>query len=679
MTPLLFGGILIFAVLVVYVSISTYRRERQNIMNYSQAMMTSLVQSLEIKVSSVESALVTEGHKYPSLPARKKEIYDNLERLVQDNAFIHNAALDTWDEYEDYNPEAVSVTYYAANDSLAGIITGQKAVRNGDVSAEEMLCYSKAHDTGLPCWSQPYFDEKFTNLYIVTCYHRCDGDGLMLSADVEVSRLLHDIDTLQFYNNSRLYISDAAGLTYTLEKSDDFPAPEMLDEINESGFENKDWIAISRHFDKLGIDIVNLVPKDEIDNVLWRRSLVALAIFLFGLAILAGAVHYKFKKAQEDLERSLKKSAKEEMALKQIESEIGIAARIQMDMLSSPGKGVHLVPEEGLPADLMSLLITAKEVGGDLYEYRLDGHNLVLCIADVSGKGIPASVVMTKCCTLFHAYASANDDPDPADMLLYMNSQLSRRNENLMFATMWTGVLDLRTGRLRYASAAHNPPVLLSDRATLLACDNGTPLGLFDDATFSTRECTLGKGDALLLYTDGITEAEGPGDVLFGEERLLEACGSAVSRNPQVVCDTVMRAVRAHTAGCTQSDDITLLCVSWGGRFAQVRDIDEVKALHTLSQECGGSYRTALALEELSVNVFDHGGGTFVSAECRDGTFTLVDDGAEFDPTAYEAPADDEELSIGGNGIALVKSICPVFEYSRSRDYNITTLKVQEL
>ena len=675
MTPILFGGILVFAVLVMYVSQSTYKREQQQIMAYSQAMMTSLVRSLEVKTAAIESVLVSEGHKYSSQYLNEKEVYGNLERMVRDNGFIHNAALDIWNEYQDHNPDAASSTYYSANTPEGEMLHGKIKVRNGDVPEDEMRCYREAYETGLPCWSQPYYDDIATRLYMVTCYQKCDGPGKMISADVEVTNLLRDIDSLQFYNNSRFYIVDANGETYTLEKGESFPVPELLEDRDLS---SRDWITISKHFDKLGIDIVNLVPKNEIDDVLWQRSLVALCIFLLSLTVLSAAVHYKFRKAQENLAQSLKKSAQEEMALKKIEDELGIAAKIQMEMLSSPGKGVHLVDDEGLPVDIMTQLIPAKEVGGDLYEYRLYGHNLVFCVADVSGKGIPASVVMTKCCTLFHAYASANSDPDPAGMLLYMNSELCRGNKNSMFATMWAGVLDLRSGALRYSSAGHNHPVLFSDEVSLLDCPGGIPLGIFEDAVYTSAECRLSKGEGILLYTDGITEAEGPGNVLFGDEALLQACRESVSRNPQVICANVLKAVREHSAGCTQSDDITLLSLTWAGRFSQIRSIDEVEALHTFAEECGAGYRTALALEELGVNAFEHGGATFVGTEFSDGAYTMVDDGGEFDPTSYQIPEDDD-LQVNGRGIGLVRSICPTLEYRREGIYNITRLKVQEI
>ena len=677
LTPVLFGGILLFGILVICIGVGIYNREQRYIKEYTRARMESLVRALEVRTGSVESALLTASHTYDTQPEDTNLIYSHLETLARDNTFINNAALDIWDESEDDDPEAYSITYFAAHDPDSGIVHGYKKVYNRIVSANEMDCYLKARTSGRACWSQPYDDTEFTKQHLVTCYQHCGCSGLMMSADVEMTSLLQDIDSLQFYDNSRLYIVAESGTTYTLSDSKD-RGLWLLEPGERLG--TKDCITIACHSDDLGIDIINEVPKDELQNLLRKWAFLVLAIFIVGLVALAAMVHRTFRRSQEKLTESLRKSALEERALGKIENELAIAAGIQTRMLSSPGKGVHLVPGTGLPADVMSVLIPAREVGGDLYEYRLEGHNLVMCVADVSGKGIPASVIMTKCCTLFHAYISDNRNPDPAGMLRYMNAELCRRNADVMFVTMWAGVLDLRDGTLRYSSAGHNPPVLLSDGSSLLKSHGGMPLGMFEDAGYLTATHKFKAGDALLLYTDGITEAEGPGKALFGDEALLDACRGAVSHNPQVICDTVLRAVKAHASGCTQSDDITLLCLAWGGKFAQLRGIDDVSALHTLAEECGGNYRTALALEEAAANAFSHGGAQFVSVEFSEGSYTLIYDGDDFDPTTFSEPEDcDDALSIGGRGIDLIKRLCSELSFRRDGVYNRMEMTIGSL
>ena len=681
LTTILFSGILIFAALVMYVSLSTFHREQEYIEKYTHSMMKALILDLEVKIASTESVLQSQSHMDKIAPSDSLQFYDEMEEFLADNNFVHNVGIDFWNEFEDDNPDAFSVTYFAARDSsVGGIYHGSVVVYNRDVRPEEMDCYMEADATGMPCWSQPYYDSQFTGRYMTTCYQKCEPDGVMLSADVRISELLSNIDSLQFYADSRMFIIDEQQNAYTLLHDSDGSIQMVQVELDDIRSDN--YIKITAHYDSLNIDIVNLVPKGQIYTFLWSRAFIALIVFIIGLAMLAILVHRSFLKAQSDLEASVKKASEEEIALKSIENELGIAFRIQRGMLTSPDRGAHIVPDEGRAADIMARIIPAREVGGDLYEYRLEGHNLVFCVGDVSGKGIPASVVMTICTALFHSYVSENDAPDPSDLLSYLNAQMCRHNPDMMFVTMWAGVLDLRSGELKYSSAGHNQPVILRDGAEFLDKWQGTPLGLFDDSVYRTLNCTLDPGDSILVYTDGIPEAEAAGNVLFGDRRLLEACRSCISRSPQVICDTVLGAVRAHADGCPQSDDITLLCVTYDSRLAQIHTIDDVIALHTLSEECDCGMRTPLVLEELAVNAFTYGAAGFVTAEfaASSGSFRLIDDGAPFDPTAYRpSVADDDEMQIGGRGISLVRKICSEFTYERIGAYNVTTLKVDEI
>ena len=124
-----------------------------------------------------------------------------------------------------------------------------------------------------------------------------------------------------------------------------------------------------------------------------------------------------------------------------------------------------------------------------------------------------------------------------------------------------------------------------------------------------------------------------------------------------------------------------MLCLTFGGRHAQLHGIEDVDALHLLTSECGGDYRTALALEELAANAFKHGGATTVGVEAVEASrYIITDNGAAFDPTAYIAPQEhDDELAIGGRGIALVRAICSEFSYQRlNNEYNKTTIKPKE-
>ena len=681
MTPVIVFGIALLSGLIALVGIYNFRSERHRLEAETQFRMESLVSEMEGKVSAIEQALVSRSRRGDFPDMTDDEIFESLEDFLGEYGLIANVALDYCKPDLQSRNDSTSVVYFVSRTDGGGFGHDISLIKDNEVNEAELNSYWLAERTGEPVWSKAYNDELYEGTHVFTCYKSCDDPDFTLSADITLEGFLKDVDSLNFHANSKMYIVTREEDVYTMIGPEviylgtsDSLQDDLQTELSHS-------IIVSATCEPLGLRVSNLIPKKEIFPSIFGNILIVLLICIIGINLLAVAIYRIFRKAQNDLEISVREADLKEMDLKKIENDIAIAASLQNRMLSSPGKGVHLVAPSGKVSDIMAQVIPAREVGGDLYEYRMVGDNLVVCVGDVSGKGIPASVIMTMCCTLFHAYVWGTDSPDPAALLDYLNIQLSRQNKELMFVTMWAGVINLKTGRMSYSSAGHNPPVLLSRAgASFLEVPHGVPLGIFEDAIFKTAEYSFGEGDSLVLYTDGITEAENEEKELYGDGRLLEVCGKLISRSPELVSNAVLGSVRKHAAGALQSDDITLLCLTVGGRFAQLQKIEEVSALHTLAEECGGSYRTALALEELSVNAIKYGGASFVSAEYRDGKYMIFDDGSEFDPTSYKAPesAGGDDLQIGGRGIDLVKKISSEFTWKRVNGYNITILKIIE-
>ncbi len=217
---------------------------------------------------------------------------------------------------------------------------------------------------------------------------------------------------------------------------------------------------------------------------------------------------------------------------------------------------------------LFSSMNTAKEVGGDFYDfYMTDEHTLVFMIADVSGKGIPAAMFMMKGkATLRDSIVSADD---LGESVSRANVRICDGNEAGMFITAWVGVLDILTGELRFVNAGHNPPVLIRNgKAEFLKMKTDLILGMMDDAEYQTQSLMLRKGDILYLYTDGVTEATDTNSGFYGEKRLIAAL-NGISPNEEDICGTVCRKVSDSVAqfagGAPQADDITMLCLSIKG------------------------------------------------------------------------------------------------------------------
>ena len=265
--------------------------------------------------------------------------------------------------------------------------------------------------------------------------------------------------------------------------------------------------------------------------------------------------HNQLQAAYDELERTT--AVKE-----RIESELRIARDIQMSMVP------HLFPErEGL--DIHASMTTAKEVGGDLYGYLLEGDLLYVCVGDVSGKGVPASLFMAQATRLFRTLAAQR--MMPAEIITRMNTALTEDNEQGMFVTMFLGMVDLKTDHLNFCNAGHNPPVLL-DRfesddkkaARFLEMEPNAPIGLWPGLDFVGEEIESIKNHPLVIYSDGLTEAENPHQEQFGEERLLDILRNNRFASAKQVDDFLMKEVETFRNGAEPNDDLTLLCMKVG-------------------------------------------------------------------------------------------------------------------
>lgn len=240
-----------------------------------------------------------------------------------------------------------------------------------------------------------------------------------------------------------------------------------------------------------------------------------------------------------------------------IESELDVARNIQMSML--PITWPPFPDRDDL--DIFGSVAPAKAVGGDLFDFRLRDGKLYFCIGDVSGKGIPAALVMTVISSMFRTLSASEDSP--LRILTAINSSISARNENLMFVTLFVGALDLSTGVLQYTNAGHNAPVVITGgKARMMSADANIPVGVMADWSYSLQEMELTPGTILFLYTDGLTEAARSDGELFHEKRVLEhlsSLGQNISATNLIADMTT--AVERFIGDAEQSDDLTMLAI----------------------------------------------------------------------------------------------------------------------
>ena len=239
-----------------------------------------------------------------------------------------------------------------------------------------------------------------------------------------------------------------------------------------------------------------------------------------------------------------------------IEGELQIARNIQMGMLPQ----VFPPFPDRKDIDLYASMVPAREVGGDLYDYFIQGGRLYFCIGDVSGKGVPASLFMTVVQNLFRA--AGQQGLLPAEIAHRINGTLADRNEQLMFVTMFIGAIDLETGRLDFCNCGHNPPVVLpkGGHPFFLSCKANMSIGILPEAKFEGESVESFMDTPLFLYTDGLNEAENPEHVLFGTDRLLAVLGEPYT-DAETVVKRMQAAISDHVAGADASDDLTMLCL----------------------------------------------------------------------------------------------------------------------
>ena len=256
-----------------------------------------------------------------------------------------------------------------------------------------------------------------------------------------------------------------------------------------------------------------------------------------------GEAHVQLQNAYDQLEETT--AAKE-----RIESELRIARDIQMSMV--PG----VFPKrEGL--DMYAEMSPAREVGGDLYGYVMQGDRLYFCVGDVSGKGVPASLFMAQSARLFRTLAA--EGMMPAAIAFRMNKALAENNERGMFVTMFIGMLHLDTGQLDFCNCGHNAPVI--DGEFLKMAYDNQPLGLWEDDPFEGETIDDIRGQQLLVYTDGLNEAENRQKELLGNARLIKLMANTVNLSSHEVIDRLKTAVEEHRAGADANDDLTLMCI----------------------------------------------------------------------------------------------------------------------
>ena len=614
---------------------------------------------------------------------------------------------------------------------------------NGDIEAEQIggpdhdylqsSWFSGAIAANEGYWSDPYYDEKGARMTLCSYFapvHDQNGQVVaLLGADVSLDWLSELINAKQIYPSSFNLLLSRTGqimacpveslvMRRNIEQVTADMSDTTIDYINREMMAGhsgkatvhdddgkKNYVFYAQMDDDTGWSMAIVCSDYEIYYTLRQVRFNLFLLMLIGMALLG----YIIWRATKNAIRLQAVNTEKE----RIGSELHIASEIQKSMLPK----IYPPYPERDDVEIYGSLVPAKEVGGDLFDFFIRDEKLFFCIGDVSGKGVPASLVMAVTRSLFRTVSA--HEASPERIVAQMNDSMAQTNDTNMFVTMFVGVLDLPTGRLRYCNAGHCSPLLIdseqpetaamkeeaqdNQRLSTINCVSNLPIGIIPNYKFEGQELFVHTGSTVFLYTDGLTEAEDTMHVQYGEDRMMTQMKKIDASKPQDLIEHVAAAVHAFVGDAKQSDDLTMLAVRYTKKQLDVRlkrdltlqnDIAQVPLLaqfvEEVCEEIGLDMSTTmqmnLALEEAVVNVmkyaYPHGivGNIHIEAQASDVRlkFVISDNGTPFDPTAkaeVDTTLSAEERPIGGLGIHLVRKIMDSINYERTRNKNVLTLR----
>ena len=383
-------------------------------------------------------------------------------------------------------------------------------------------------------------------------------------------------------------------------------------------------------------------------------------------------------------------------AAARIDKELEYAKQIQLSALPTN------FPEDE-DYKVYAQMIAAKEVGGDFYDfYKLNDTTVAILVADVSGKGIPAAMFMMTAKTILKDLAESGMAVN--EIFTKANEKLCESNESGMFVTAWMGILDLTTGKMQFANAGHNPPVLkrADGNFEYMRTRAGFILAGMSGVSYRVGELTLQPGDRLFLYTDGVSEATNARNELYGEDRLLKFMNQNATLDAVSLLPAFKANIDEFVGDAPQFDDITMLMFDYKPDEGDANMISKtfpakIDALSDVlgfvdesleAYECPMKIQMGIcvAIEEVFVNVaryaYGDGEGDMTLGisfdnESRDITFRMTDKGTPFDPLKKPDPditLSAEEREIGGLGIFITKKTMDSVSYIYENGENVLTM-----
>lgn len=510
----------------------------------------------------------------------EEEVFRELENFMELNPHICGAAIG----FENFVYPSTNSKYgFAAY--VTNVSGKMERLYIGDMhDFHQKEWYKEAAHLNDSYWSRPFRETRMGK--VVTCYsiplHGIGGRLVgVLALDIDTEAFREKCSEVAPFPDSEVTIVDrefhfvshpdtslimksVADISRYSKYSSDDSVQKGMESANEGSFtitneNNEEAFFFFSRIPRNNWIIAIECPKSKVFSGVNRMKRDTTVIAIVSIIFMLVSMLWIFRRLQKI---TISKTS--------IEHDLKIASGIQMGMIPK----LYPAFPERKDLDICGFLKPAKDVGGDLYDYFVRDDKLFFCIGDVSGKGIPASLFMTVIVALFRNVSLHSDDP--AEILASLNGTISKGNVHCMFCTMFLGVLDLKTGEMKYCNGGHNAPVIRRlDKdgnvdVKYMEVQRNIAVGLFGTFKFKGESTTINPGEAVFLYTDGVTEAENANHELFGEDATLDALAEARSHNVRSAkgfVDHMYSSIEKHALGAEQSDDITMLVVEYKGQI----------------------------------------------------------------------------------------------------------------
>jgi len=653
-------------------------------------------QEIRRKLSDVHVAAINNVHDIERDIDNPDRMFDHMERIVRQNLpIVCCAILFRQDYYPSKGRVFVPCARRNAADSV--VVSRIDSTYNSYFYGEWFQNQLKTDES---CWTKPYFESQLfagnQEPHLLTTYtvpiHDRDGHPVaLLAADLSLewlrNELMEDISEINnqyekgHRHQSYFFIIDQEG-TYVIHPNKKLMLKPFDEKVGEAIMANQGTCVTEvdgvrsrlyyRSFKYVDWTMVIVAPEDVILANAKMLNIIILAVMMMGLLAI-----YLFCR------RQIKEIADPFAAKKAVmERELNIAHNIQMALLPQS------FPEHSY-LDLYATQTPARDVGGDLYDYFADEGRLVFCIGDVSGKGVPAALLMAVMRSMFRSEARRAESA--ADVVDTMSRNLCEEYTGGEFVTMFVGILDLSSGCLDYCNAGHEPPLVSGQP---MEVKRNLPVGALSDWVYEGGQIQLKPGDTLFLYTDGLSEAKNSTGELLGRKRVQQLAIEHATGTARQLVELMEAEIHRHAGDAEQNDDITMLAIKWLPSTLHLQptmdDISFIEPFISLVAKQAGmeareAKRLRLAVEEAVANIINHGQATAITitshlAPRTSLLLTIDDDGQPFDPTAdsatdFSVPAD--ERPPGGLGIMFLHQMTDGLEYQRHDGHNV--LKIVKL